>query len=86
MTCTPLQERYHRLQREIRHLGEVADLEDLKTQASITNDHDGFMTVWTSLDMFGGFSDTSYVIVCPILMIESQPTLVIAGAQSVACG
>ena len=86
MTCTPLQERYHRLQREIRHLGEVADLEDLKTQASITNDHDGFMTVWTSLDMFGGFSDTSYVIVCPILMIESQPTLVITGAQSLACG
>jgi len=26
------EERYHRLQREIRHLGEVADLEDLKTQ------------------------------------------------------
>ncbi|CAL1128645.1 unnamed protein product [Cladocopium goreaui] len=26
------EERYHRLQRELRHLGEVAELEDLKTQ------------------------------------------------------
>ena len=37
LICTPLQERYHRLQRELRHLGEVAELEDLKTQAGITN-------------------------------------------------
>jgi hypothetical protein len=41
LICTPLQERYHRLQRELRHLGEVAELEDLKTQAGITNDIDG---------------------------------------------